>query len=209
MQANRNGFFYVLDRITGEFLLGTPFVKRLNWASEIGADGRPVLTGNNEPTAAGVKTCPAVRGATNWYATAFHPGTKLFYVMATEDCNLYKTSGMIFQAFRDPVNLAEKYLRAIDPESGKIVWEIQQPGAPETNYSGVLTTAGGLLFYGETGGGFAAVDAGSGKTLWHFETGQGWKASPMTYMVSGRQYVAIAAGNAILSFALTEREFVR
>ena len=204
MQANRSGFFYVLDRITGEFLLGAPFVKRLNWASGIGADGRPILTENNEPTAAGVKTCPAVRGATNWYATAFNPAAALFYVMATEDCNLYKTAGAIFQAFRDPVNLAEKYLRAIDPETGKIAWEIRQVGAPETNYSGILTTAGGLVFYGETGGGFAAVDAKTGKHLWSFETGQGWKASPMTYMTHGRQYVAVAGGHAILSFALTD-----
>jgi len=202
MQANRNGFFYVLDRVTGELLLGTPFVKRLNWASGIGADGRPILTGNNEPTAAGVKTCPAVRGATNWYATAYHPGTRLFYVMANEDCSLYLTSGNIFESAPDPTSLAERYLRAIDPETGKVVWEIRQVGAPETNYSGVLATAGGLVFYGETGGGFAAVDAKTGKTLWHFETGQAWKASPMTYISGGRQYVAIAAGNSILSFAV-------
>ena len=202
MQANRNGFFYVLDRTNGEFLLGTPFVKRLNWASGIGSDGRPILTENNEPQPTGTRTCPAVRGATNWYATAFHPSTKLFYVMATEDCNVYKPTGMGFQAFADPANLAEKYLRAIDPETGKIAWELKQVGAPETNYSGVLATAGGLVFYGETGGGFAAVDARTGKTLWHFETGQGWKASPMTYMVHGRQYVAIAGGNTIMSFAL-------
>ncbi len=204
MQANRSGFFYVLDRITGEFLLGTPFVKRLNWASGIGRDGRPILTESNEPRPNGTKTCPAVRGATNWYATAFHPSTRLFYVMATEDCNVYKPTGMGFQALSDPANLAEKYLRAIDPETGKVAWEVKQVGAPETNYAGVLATSGGLLFYGETGGGFAAVDAMTGKTLWHFETGQGWKASPMTYTVNNRQYVAIAAGNTILSFALPD-----
>jgi len=206
MQANRSGFFYVLDRTTGEFLLGTPFVKRLNWASGIDPGGRPILTESNEPRPNGTKTCPAVRGATNWYATAFNPATQLFYVMATEDCNVYKPTGMGFQALADPANLAEKYLRAINPETGKIAWEVKQPGAPETNYSGVLTTAGGLLFYGETGGGFAAVDAATGKNLWHFETGQGWKASPMTYTVNSKQYVAIAAGNTILSFALPGTE---
>jgi PQQ-dependent dehydrogenase (methanol/ethanol family) len=202
MQANRSGFFYVLDRISGEFLLGTPFVKRLNWASGISPAGRPILTESNEPQPGGTKTCPAVRGATNWYATAYDPLTRLFYVMATEDCNIYQPSGMGFEALADPVNLAEKYLRAIDPETGKIAWELKQVGAPETNYSGVLTTAGGLLFYGETGGGFGAVDAKTGTTLWHFETGQGWKASPMTYTVDGKQYVAIAGGNTIFSFAL-------
>jgi PQQ-dependent dehydrogenase (methanol/ethanol family) len=204
MQANRNGYFYVLDRLTGEFLLGTPFVKRLNWATGLTPKGRPIVNEASLPTPTGVVTCPAVRGATNWYATAFHPATRLFYVMATEDCSLYKTTGSIFQAARDPKNLAEKYLRALDPETGKVVWEIKQTGAPETNYSGVLTTAGGLLFYGETGGGFAAVNAQTGKPLWHFETSQHWKASPMTYMSDGRQYVAIAAGNSILSFALPQ-----
>jgi PQQ-dependent dehydrogenase (methanol/ethanol family) len=204
MQANRSGFFYVLDRINGEFFLGTPFVKRLNWASGIDRNGRPILTESNEPRPNGTRTCPAVRGATNWYASAFNPATRLFYVMATEDCNVYKPTGMGFQALNDPANLAEKYLRAIDPETGKVAWERKQVGAPETNYSGVLTTSGGLLFYGETGGGFAAVDALTGKDLWHFETGQGWKASPMTYAVSNRQYVAIAAGNTILSFALRD-----
>ncbi len=202
MQANRNGFFYVLDRTTGEFLLGKPFVKRLNWASGIDPTGRPILTASNEPKLSGTRTCPAVRGATNWYATAFNPVTHLFYVMATEDCNIYKPTGMGFEAFSDPANLAEKYLRALDPETGKIAWERKQVGAPETNYSGVLTTAGGLIFYGETGGGFAAIDAKTGKDLWHFETGQGWKASPMTYLVNDRQFVAIAAGNTIMSFAL-------
>jgi PQQ-dependent dehydrogenase (methanol/ethanol family) len=202
MQANRSGFFYVLDRTNGEVLLGKPFVRRLNWASGIGADGRPVLTESNEPRMAGTKTCPAVRGATNWYAPAFSPAAKLFYVMATEDCNVYKPTGMGFEALADPANLAEKYLRAIDPETGQVAWEIKQVGAPETNYSGVLATAGGLVFYGETGGGFAAVDARTGKTLWHFETGQGWKASPMTYMAAGKQYVAIAGGNTVFAFAL-------
>ena len=85
---------------------------------------------------------------------------------------------------------------------GRIAWEVPQVGPPESNYSGVLSTAGGLVFYGETGGSFAAVDAATGKTLWHFNTGQEWRASPMTYLVNGRQYVAIAAGGNILSFAL-------
>jgi alcohol dehydrogenase (cytochrome c) len=93
-------------------------------------------------------------------------------------------------------------LRALDVETGKVVWEIPQVGPPEANYSGVLSTAGGLVFYGETGGGFAAVDAKTGRTLWHFDTNQSWKASPMTYLMNGRQYVAIASGGNILSFAI-------
>ncbi len=204
LQANRNGFFYVLDRITGEFLLGKPFVERLTWASGLDAKGRPILTANSKPTPGGTKTCPAVRGATNWYATAFNPDTKLFYVMAVEDCNLYRQAGSWFVPYNDPANPPVKLLRAIDIETGKIAWEVPQVGAPEGNYSGVLSTAGGLLFYGESGGTFAAADARTGKTLWHFNTGQVWKASPMTYSVNGKQYVAIAAGGNIVSFTLRD-----
>ncbi len=203
LQANRNGFFYVLDRTTGELLLAKPFVHKLTWASGIGSDGRPQLLEGNQPTRQGTRTCPAVRGATNWYSTAFDPDTRLFYVMAVEDCNIYQQSqNGGFEPYRDPKDPAEKYLRAIDIETGRIVWEAGQTGPPEANYSGVLSTAGGLVFYGETGGSFAAVDAKSGRTLWHFNTGQQWKASPVTYMMAGRQYVAIASGGNVLSFAL-------
>ncbi len=202
LQANRNGFFYVLDRTNGEFLLGTPFVKRLTWAKGIDAKGRPILTGNSTPTMGGIKTCPAVRGATNWYSTAYNPMTKLFYVMAVEDCNIYRQSGDWFVPYSDPANPPLKVLRALDIETGKVVWEVPQEGAPEINYSGVLSTAGGLIFYGESGGTFAAADAKTGRTLWHFNTGQVWKASPMTYTVKGKQYVAIAAGGQVIAFTL-------
>ena len=205
LHADRNGFFYVLDRITGELLLGKPFVRKLTWASGIGADGRPQLLEGNRPSKSGTKTCPAVRGATNWYSTAFNPATRLFYVMAVEDCSIYQqTKAGGFEPYRAPSDPAEKFLRAIDIETGKIVWEAGQVGAPESNYSGVLSTAGGVVFYGETGGSFAAVDAKDGRTLWHFNTGQQWKASPITYMTGGKQYVAIAAGGNILAFALVQ-----
>ncbi|HWC00534.1 MAG TPA: PQQ-binding-like beta-propeller repeat protein [Bryobacteraceae bacterium] len=205
LQANRNGFFYVLDRTNGELLLAKPFVKKLTWASGVGANGVPQLVEGNRPTPQGTKACPAVRGATNWYSTAFHPAARLFYVMAVEDCSIYRQAhDGGYEPYQAPADPPEKYLRALDIETGKIVWEVRQVGAPEDNYSGVLSTAGGLVFYGETGGGFAAVDAKTGRTLWHFETGQPWKASPMTYTVAGRQYVAIASGGNVLAFALPE-----
>jgi alcohol dehydrogenase (cytochrome c) len=126
--------------------------------------------------------------------------------MAVEDCNIYRQSGLGgYVPLPDPSSPPEKYLRALDLETGKIAWEVPQVGPPESNYSGVLSTAGGLVFYGETGGSFAAVDARTGQTLWHFETGQEWRASPMTYTMNGRQYVAIASGGSILSFALPDR----
>jgi alcohol dehydrogenase (cytochrome c) len=125
--------------------------------------------------------------------------------MAVEDCNIYRAGRGAYVPLVDPTNPPEKYLRALDLETGKIAWEARQTGAPEANYSGVLSTAGNLVFYGETGGSFAAADAKTGRALWHFEAGQPWKASPITYSVNGRQYVAIASGNQILSFALPER----
>ncbi len=206
LQANRNGFIYVLDRTTGELLLGKPFTKKLNWASGIGPDGKPQLLPANKPTRAGIKTCPAVRGATNWYSTAFDPETNFFYVMTVEDCSIYKQSQRGgYEGYRDPSDPGLKYLRAFDISAGKVVWEVPQVGPQEANYSGVLSTAGGIVFFGETGGGFAAVDARTGKTLWTFKATEAWKASPMTYMMNGRQYVAIASGSNILSFALAGR----
>lgn len=209
-QANRNGFFYVLDRITGELLLAKPFVEKLTWASGIGPDGRPQLVGGNQPTPAGVKTCPAVEGATNWMSTAYNPETGLFYVMALEKCVIYSKSpepwerGKSFYggATRDaPDEPGRKYLRAIDVQTGKIVWQYPQIG-PGNSWGGALSTAGGLVFFGEDSGAFAAVDAKSGKPLWYFHTNELWKASPMTYVAGGKQYVAAAAGSNILAFGL-------
>jgi PQQ-dependent dehydrogenase (methanol/ethanol family) len=203
LQANRNGFVYVLDRTTGEFLFAKPFVKKMNWASGYSSDGTPQLLPANTPTRAGVKGCPSVRGATNWYATSFNPDTRLFYVMSVEDCSIYrKSDNGGYEGYRNPGDPGLKYLRAIDIHTGETVWEIPQQGPQEANYSGVLTTAGGLVFYGETGGGFAAVDAKTGKTLWTFHGNQAWRGCPMTYMLNGRQYIAVASGSNILSFAL-------
>jgi alcohol dehydrogenase (cytochrome c) len=203
LQANRNGFLYVLDRTTGEFLFAKPFVTKMNWASGYSADGTPQFLPANTPTLAGVKGCPSVRGATNWYSTSFNPDTKLFYVMSVEDCSIYRKShDGGYEGYRNPRDPGLKYLRAIGIQSGETVWEIPQQGPQEANYSGVLSTAGSLVFYGETGGGFAAVNARTGKTLWTFHGNQAWRGCPMTYMLNGRQYVAVASGSNILSFAL-------
>jgi PQQ-dependent dehydrogenase (methanol/ethanol family) len=202
MQANRNGFFYVLDRVTGAFIYAKPFVRKLTWASGVGPDGKPQLLPNNFPTVEGVRTCPSVRGATNWYASAYNPGTGLFYVMAAEDCSIYRKVGSGYSGDHDVKDPSRRYLRAIDVATGKIAWEKPLSGSQEANYTGVLTTAGGLVFHGETGGAFAAVDARTGKTLWIFRANANWRAPPMTYTLKGRQYVAVAAGANILSFAL-------
>lgn len=210
IQANRNGFFYVLDRLTGEFLMGEPFVKKITWASGIDAKGRPKLLPNQEPTVSGTKTCPDVAGATNWMSTAFNPGTGLYYVMARESCAIFTKSSAWWEpgksfygggARRAPGEVTEKYLRALDLQTGKVRWEVKQIG-DGGGWGGLLSTASGLVFYCDDSGAFAALDAASGKPLWSFHTGQTWRASPMTYTVDGKQYLAVAAGSNVIAFAL-------
>jgi alcohol dehydrogenase (cytochrome c) len=208
VQGNRNGFFYVLDRITGKFLMAEPLVKNLTWASGIGPDGRPKLLPDNQPTAAGARTCPAVAGATNWPSTAFNPATGLFYLMAEESCNIYTKAPQTWEqgksfyggGTRRSGDLAAKFLRALDVQTGKIVWEIPVEGG--ILQSGVMSTAGGLVFYGDGSGAFVAADAKAGKILWHFQTGQSWKAGPMSYAIDGKQYIGMTAGSTIMVFGL-------
>jgi PQQ-dependent dehydrogenase (methanol/ethanol family) len=205
IEANRNGFYYVLDRTNGQFLLAKPFVEKMNWASGFDKDGKPVLLPANFPTKEGVKTCPAVRGATNWYSSSYSLETRLFYVMAVEDCSIYRQSGRGgYEGYRNPEDPGKRYLRAIDIDTGKVVWEVPQIGAQEANYTGVLSTAGGIVFYGETGGSFAAADSRTGRLLWNHTSNEPWKASPMTYTTHGRQYVSIVSGGDVLSFALND-----
>ncbi len=206
LHANRNGFLYVLDRTTGKPLLATKMVDKLTWASGIDqTTWKPNLLPNNETADQPVLTCPPVRGATNWYSTAYNPSTRLYYVMTVEDCGTYrKADDGGYGRYNNPDDPAKKILRAFNIETGKAEWQVDMPGPVQSNYAGVLTTAGGLVFFGESSGGFAAVDAATGKYLWHFETNHPFKASPMTYAVNGKQYVAIASGANILSFALPD-----
>ena len=204
LSAQRSGIFYVLDRTNGAFLLAKPFVKKMSWASGFEKDGTPILAPGNTPTVDGVKTCPGVRGATNWYSPAYNPQTRLFYVMAAEDCGIYRKSGKIFGPNPDPSDVGTRLVRALNIETGDMVWEKLLTGPQETNYTGVLSTAGGLVFHGETGGDFSAVDAATGKTLWRFRANDSWRASPMTYMVGGKQYVAAMDSTNLISFALPD-----
>ena len=186
LHADRNGFFYVLDRTNGKVLLAKPFLHRIDWASSIGLDGRPVV---KDPHG-----CP--NDAANWDSTAFSPKTRLYYFLALEQCVSDRNSGY-------PDQQGQRFLRALNIDTGEIVWEIPQPGAARAKtWSGVLATAGDLIFYGQPNGGFAAVDQRNGKTLWRFPTNIFMKASPMTFMIDGKQYVAVAAGPNILCFGL-------
>jgi PQQ-dependent dehydrogenase (methanol/ethanol family) len=228
IHADRNGFFYVLERTNGELLLAKAFAQKLTWASGLDAQGRPIELPGNVPTPAGTRTCPDIRGAANWMSTAYDPATGFYYVMTIENCGVYRSTqfGPAAAALRGRGGGSEagdgggrrmgggafggdgdvtprRYLRALDIHTGNITWEIEQK-VPTPNYGGVLSTAGGVVFYSESSGAFAAVDAKTGRPLWHFETSESPKASPMTYLVDGRQYVAIASGANILSFALPE-----
>jgi alcohol dehydrogenase (cytochrome c) len=151
-----------------------------------------------------------VGGAANWPSTAFYPDTGLFYVMATESCAVYTKSDETWQAGesfygggtrRSAGDATAQYLRALDLQTGKVVWEVPEVGEGSST-SGVMATAGSLVFYGDNNGAFIAVDAKSGKLLWHFNTSQRFKASPMTYMIDGRQYIGVAVGSTILTFGL-------
>ena len=211
IQGNRNGFFYVLDRTNGQFLLGEPFVNQ-TWADGMDDTGRPIVRPNTDPTEEGTDVCPAIRGATNWWATSYHPGTKLFYLLAHESCMTYTKNDRDWERGRSwlggTARLSEdspnqKFIRAIDIQTGAIAWSYPQTGKAQT-YSGVLSTDGNLVFFGEDSGAFAALDAETGDPLWHFQANQDWKASPMTYMVGGRQYVTIASGLGFWTFSLPE-----
>jgi len=211
LQGNRNGFFYVLDRLTGKVLLAEPFVKHVTWASGIGADGRPKLLPGNEPTEEGQRVCPAVAGATNWTSTAFSPVTGLFYLFAEESCAVYTKNGRWWEAGksfyggttrRAPVDSKTgKVLKALDIQTGKTAWEIPDVGGGILG-SGLMATAGGLVWYADGAGAFIAADAKTGKLLWNFNTNLSWKAGPMTYAVDGNQYIGVAAGSTILAFSL-------
>jgi len=216
LQADRNGFFYVLDRVSGKFLRATPFVEKLNWAKSIDASGRPVLT-ENVPTAKGTYICPGISGATNWFSPSFNPDNGLLYVMALENCNVYYSKPQKFVKGEvyygtgtktPPDEHAQKVLLALSAADGKQVWRYPQTGRGDS-WGGTLATAGGLVFFCDDAGSFEAVDAATGHPLWHFYTGQGFHASPMTYSVDGIQYVAIAADSDIFVFSLPPEEPVR
>ncbi len=213
LHANRNGFFYVFDRRDGALLLAQPFVKNLTWATGIGADGRPMKVPGQEPSAGGTTVCPSQDGATNWFSPSFNPATGLYYVQTFEKCSIYtKRASDLWQRGKSylggsqrtaPEPTPQRILRAIDIQTGAIRWELPQPG-PAQSWGGTLTTAGGLVILGEESGALMAVDASSGAPVWSFQTNQVWRASPMTYMFDGRQYIAVASGNNILAFAIQE-----
>ncbi|NKB97061.1 MAG: PQQ-dependent dehydrogenase, methanol/ethanol family [Pseudomonadales bacterium] len=222
--ANRNGYFYVLDRTNGKFLLGKPFVK-VNWASGLDENGRPVAT----PQPEGEPTWPGNQGGTNWYPPSYSPNTDLFYFAAWNDYATYYQAieqeyepGSAFLGggftVRAPVRGAPTIgigrttpinnwtsevgygsLKAIDPDTGEAVWTYDQFDVSD---SGMLTTGSDLLFTGGREGYFHAIDAQTGELLWKVALGGQIVMAPVTYEVNGIQYVTVISGHTMVSFAL-------
>jgi len=209
--ANRNGMFYVLDRTSGQFLLGKPFVK-VNWATGFDEQGRPMRTPGIEPTKAGTLVYPGNQGGTNWYNPSFSPRTGLFYIPAWENSSSTYVKGeeppdfidgkMFIGAFPRFNKNSDEFaaIRAVDPQTGEKKWDYRL-SAPSTE-AGILTTASDMLFSGGRDGAFYALDARDGKLLWETNLGPSVAAGPITYAVNGKQYVSIQAGSALFTFSL-------
>ena len=207
MQANRNGFFYTLDRTNGKVLKAKAYTE-VSWAEGIGADGRPILIKGQEPTEEGKLACPGLGGGHNWQATAYSPRTGLYYFPMSENCQLfYKTKqefteGEWYQASNvegAPNSHGTGAILAVDPTTAGIKWRFDMISTPT---AGILATAGGLVFTGDRQGYLIAFDDRTGKVLWKFQTGGPIVAPPISYALDGKQYIEVAAGGSILTFTL-------
>ena len=216
--ANRNGVAYVLDRLSGEFLLGRPFV-RVNWIDGFDKNGRPQRVPGKEPTPQGELIMPTILGATNWAPASFSPRTGLFYVSVWENTGTIAVSGggrggpprlvagtggtPMGQSTLTPNTKKEDEgfgaVRAFDPHTLDKKWEFKMN---DITWAGVLTTASDLVFSGGKEGYFFALDARSGDLLWKIALGGQVNSGPMTYAVNGRQYITVTAGNSLFAFAL-------
>jgi alcohol dehydrogenase (cytochrome c) len=204
---NRNAFYYVLDRETGEFLLGKPYAKQ-TWAKGLDDSGRPIRLPNTFPTLEGTKVWPAVAGANNWYSPSYSPLTGLLYVAVREGGAVYFFGEAEFKegerfdggGFRSiPGEEEWGAVRAFHPVTGEVAWEHRLFSPP---WSGLLSTAGGLVFGGTNEGQAYALQASTGKPLWRFQAGGQARSNPMSYLYDGKQYVAMAMGNALYVFGL-------
>ena len=218
--ANRNGFFYVLDRTNGKFVRGAPFVKQ-NWAGGLDENGRPIRLINTKVSAEGVLTYPNAQGGTNWFSPSWSPRTGLFYVGAWKDAYAQASSVPVefvpgrgytggspstkmpnirrptVNTWTDAAGHGE--ILALDPRTGKEKWAFKMHDVTD---AGILTTAGDVLFSGSREGYFMALDARNGTVLWRALTSGQISSGPISYEVDGKQYVAISAYHAVFAFGL-------
>ena len=210
MWANRNAFFYTIDRETGEFLEGEAYATQ-TWAQGLDLNGRPIPTPGMAPTYEGILVSPPIVGATNWYSPAYSQQTGLFYVTSFDgEQEFFKRDedyeeGERFTGgggrYNQPMDAFHSSIRAINPATAQIEWEF--PIMPRSS-AGITTTAGGIVFTGSADGYFFALDAASGEELWHISLGARVHAAPMTYAIDGQQFVTIASGNVVYTFGLKE-----
>jgi alcohol dehydrogenase (cytochrome c) len=209
-QANRNAFYYVLDRETGQFLAGTAYAKQ-TWAKGLDAKGRPIEMPNIDPTTQGNLIYPSITGSVNWTSSSYSPLTGLVYV-DTREQGAYYFKGHPTMEPANPLDIgggggqrviygddAYSAIRALENTTGKIKWQFKMVG---DSWTGTLATAGGLVFCADSQGNFFALDADDGKPLWNIQLGNSVRANPITYAVDGKQYVEAAAGNAVSVFSL-------
>ena len=213
--ANRNGFFYVLDRATGEFLHGKNFVK-VTWAKGLDENGRPIKIPEASPTREGVRVWPAVQGGTNWYSPAYSEKTGLFYVSSWEYSSIYHKGDPLYTRGNRYVGSLPQgvwpntmkdedeqqghgAIRALSPDTGDLEWEFKMTGVGE---SGILSTAGDILITGTMDGYMLVLDSFTGKKLLSLNLGGKIASSPITFTAQGKQYLAVTSGNAMFVFGL-------
>jgi alcohol dehydrogenase (cytochrome c) len=208
--AARNGYFFTLDRVTGEHIVTTKYGLATNWVKSVDEKGYLRRDPIKDPTIPGALTSPTSGGTINWEPPAYSPDTKLFYVAEKNGYSIYYLTepdprGSMGLGGKEEVQVgsAGNFLTAIDPTTGKIVWRRPYPGGFGGGGGGLLTTAGKLVFSGDAGGNFVAYDAESGAPLWHSRIGNVTNA-PITYMLDGRQHILVATGDTLYAFALYE-----
>ena len=209
LDASRNGYFFVLDRVTGEHLLTVPYTDSLNWAKGIDKLGRPVRDPEKDASPGGALVLPDTDGIVNWQPPTYDPQTGLFYVATEEIYSVYYRTEPNVRALQGLNGIQEqrvgskgKFITAIDYKTGKIVWRHLQPSLGEgSSNTGLTTTAGKLLFGGDANGNLVAYDPATGNPLWHTHLGLVSNAVE-TYMLDGRQYILAASGDSLYAFAL-------
>jgi alcohol dehydrogenase (cytochrome c) len=214
VEANRNGFFYVLDRANGHFIRGAEFAKQ-TWAAGLSPSGRPILREGTHPTPDGVLVYPSVGGAVNWWPNSYSPFTGLYYVLANERGSVYfseagsrPSAGKLFVgggATQLSAELGYTAVRAIDPKTAAMRWEHRNRTYNDLPRGGLLSTAGGLVLGSDTSTLFA-LDATTGALLWSFDTGGQISAAPISFRADGRQVLAVAAGQLLIAFELPRSE---
>ena len=182
----------------------------MTWATGIGPDGRPVLNTDLKPNPQGNRVCPGALGLTNWFSPSYSPDTKLLYVATSDECDIFTSAPQPYRVGHDflgsiyvpdPVVRPTGALKAFDPMTGAQKWEFKYFSNPN---GGALSTAGGVVFAGESDGNFIALDGRTGQDLWHVQLGAAIYSTAISYRLDGKQYVVIPAGSALFAFAIPQ-----